>query len=500
MSLCALKIPPIRKTKTWKFAGKFLWKRQFEKDQVKFGKWTRDQLIELGPTFIKLGQIASTRADLYPLDFINQLESLQDNVPSIDKYYVETMIKEHINSDMFSSFDYEPFKSASIGQVHKAVLTDGREVVVKLKRPDIYNIMKQDTDDVRDIVNLLEKIGVDTGTGSGYVLNESIEYLLAETDYEKEMENAIRFRKSFNRMKWVKVPKVYKGLSNENMIVMEYVESEKLADISDPDVNGKKVCQALINSYVIQTMDYGFFHADPHPGNIGFSKEGKLVFYDFGLIIGLSDDIKEGFQNIFISIINKDTKGIVDTLIKLGVILPMSSDTNDIELFFKTGLNYLETLDGKNLRDDILQDELLLSLAQTKPFIIPTSFVYLAKAFSTIEGTCVLLDPDFTYLEYLEPLIKEQVSDSIDIGSMLTTSVEMPSRIKNISMAMLDMEQSRASMKRSMEKSRKEMRYVQYSVLLAVFAGNLLEQYKEVSVFLTLISLDLALRAFRKNQ
>jgi len=162
------------------------------------------------------------------------------------------MIKEHINSDMFSSFDYEPFKSASIGQVHKAVLTDGREVVVKLKRPDIYNIMKQDTDDVRDIVNLLEKIGVDTGTGSGYVLNESIEYLLAETDYEKEMENAIRFRKSFNRMKWVKVPKVYKGLSNENMIVMEYVESEKLADISDPDVNGKKVCQALINSYVIQ--------------------------------------------------------------------------------------------------------------------------------------------------------------------------------------------------------------------------------------------------------
>jgi predicted unusual protein kinase regulating ubiquinone biosynthesis (AarF/ABC1/UbiB family) len=314
------------------------------------------------------------------------------------------------------------------------------------------------------------------------------------------MENAIRFRKSFNRMKWVKVPKVYKGLSNENMIVMEYVESEKLADISDPDVNGKKVCQALINSYVIQTMDYGFFHADPHPGNIGFSKEGKLVFYDFGLIIGLSDDIKEGFQNIFISIINKDTKGIVDTLIKLGVILPMSSDTSDIELFFKTGLNYLETLDGKNLRDDILQDELLLSLAQTKPFIIPTSFVYLAKAFSTIEGTCVLLDPDFTYLEYLEPLIKEQVSDSIDIGSMLTTSVEMPSRIKNISTAMLDMEQSRASMKRSMEKSRKEMRYVQYSVLLAVFAGNLLEQYKEVSVFLTLISLDLALRAFRKNQ
>jgi len=505
MVRCALKpitikLPSKSRTNTWKFAGKFLWKQQFEKDQVKFGKWTKDQLIELGPTFIKLGQIASTRVDLYPMDFIKQLESLQDNVPSIDTYSVENMIKKHISSDIFQSFEYEPFKSASIGQVHKAVLSDGRNVVVKLKRPDIYNIMKRDTDDVRDIVNFLEKIGFDTGTGSGYVLNESIEYLLAETDYIKEMENAIRFRRSFRKMKWVKVPKVYSVLSNENMIVMEYVESEKLNDISDPDVNGKKVCQALINSYVIQTMEYGFFHADPHPGNIGFSKEGKLVFYDFGLIIGLSDDIKEGFQNIFICIVNKDTKGIVDTLIKLGVILPMSSDTSDIELFFKTGLNYLETLDGKNLRDDILQDELLLSLAQTKPFIIPTSFIYLAKAFSTIEGACVLLDPDFTYFEYLEPLIKEQVSDSIDIGSMLTTSVEMPSRIKNISTAILDMEQSRASMKRSMEKSRKEMRYVQYSVLLAVFAGNLLENYKEISAFLTLISLDLAVRAFLKNR
>ena len=493
--------PQRQKQKTWKFAAEFLWKRQFEKDQVKFGKWTKDQLIELGPTFIKLGQIASTRADLYPLDFITQLESLQDNVPPIDKDLVETTIKEHIDVDVFSSFEYEPFKSASIGQVHKAVLNTGKEVVVKLRRPDIYNIMKRDTDDVRDIVHFLEKVGIDTGTGTGYVLDESIEYLLAETNYEKEIENAVRFRKSFKKMKWIKIPKVYKELSNENMIVMEYVESEKLANISDTNVNGKKVCQALINSYVIQTMDYGFFHADPHPGNLGFSKDGKLVFYDFGLVIGLSDDIKEGFKKMFLYIVNKDVKGIVDTLIDLGIILPTTSDTSDIELFFKTTLNYLETLDGKSLKNDILQDELLMSLAQTKPFIIPTSFVYLAKAFSTIEGTCVKLDPDFTYFEYLEPLIQEQVSDVIDIGDMFSTSVEMPNRIKNISTAVLGLEKSRASIKRSLEKSRREMRYVQYSVLSAVFAGNMLDHGSQSAfVVLTLISLDLVLRASRKNR
>ena len=506
MALCALNITPKlnlpskHKSKTWKFAGEFLIRKQFQKDQVKFGSWTRDQLVELGPTFIKLGQIASSRVDLYPLEFTRELESLQDNVPPIEEKKIIDMIETHVNSGTFSYFEHKPFKSASIGQVHKATLQTGENVVVKLRRPQIYETMKSDTDNIKDIVNLLEKIGIDTGTNTGYVLDESIDYLLAETDYEKETLNAKKFRKSLKNVEWMKIPKVYMELCTPDMIVMEYIASEKLNDITDPNVNRKKVCEALINSYVIQTMDKGFFHADPHPGNLGFSSDGKLVFYDFGLVIDISDEMRQGFNELFIHIINKDTKGIVNVLIRLEVILPTTSDTSDIELFFKTTLNYLETLDGKNLKNEILQDDNLLKLAQEKPFIIPTAFVYLAKTFSTIEGTCIKLDSDFTYIEYLEPILREQVSDAIDIGSMFSTATEMPSRIKNISTALLGMEKSRASMKRSMEKSRKEMRYVQYSVLLAVFAGNLLENYKELSAFLTLISLDLAVRAFRKNR
>ena len=465
MALCALNITPKlnlpskHKSKTWKFAGEFLIRKQFQKDQVKFGSWTRDQLVELGPTFIKLGQIASSRVDLYPLEFTRELESLQDNVPPIEEKKIIDMIETHVNSGTFSYFEHKPFKSASIGQVHKATLQTGENV-----------------------------------------LDESIDYLLAETDYEKETLNAKKFRKSLKNVEWMKIPKVYMELCTPDMIVMEYIASEKLNDITDPNVNRKKVCEALINSYVIQTMDKGFFHADPHPGNLGFSSDGKLVFYDFGLVIDISDEMRQGFNELFIHIINKDTKGIVDVLIRLEVILPTTSDTSDIELFFKTTLNYLETLDGKNLKNEILQDDNLLKLAQEKPFIIPTAFVYLAKTFSTIEGTCIKLDSDFTYIEYLEPILREQVSDAIDIGSMFSTATEMPSRIKNISTALLGMEKSRASMKRSMERTRKEMRYVQYSVLLAVFAGNLLENYKELSAFLTLISLDLAVRAFRKNR
>ena len=272
MALCALKPilikPPSKhKTRTWKFAGEFLIRKQFQKDQVKFGAWTREQIIELGPTFIKLGQIASSRVDLYPLEFTRELESLQDNVPPIDRDTIIDMIETHVNSGTFSYFDHEPFKSASIGQVHKATLQNGEEVVVKLRRPKIYETMKSDTDNIKQIVSFLEKVGIDTGTNTGYVLDESIDYLLAETDYEQETKNAKKFRKSLKKIDWMKIPKVYQKLCTPDMIVMEYVPSEKLDNISDSRVNKKKVCEALLNSYVIQTMDKGFFHADPHPGN-----------------------------------------------------------------------------------------------------------------------------------------------------------------------------------------------------------------------------------------
>ena len=453
------RVVPNQKAKTWKFAAKFLWKNTFVQNKSELGEWTRDQLLDLGPTFVKLGQIASTRADLYPPEFTKQLESLQDNVPPVD-------IQGIVNLDHFEAFDEIPFKSASIGQVHKATLKNGKQVIVKVKRPNIYDIMKTDTDNIRDIVRFLEKVGVDTGNSSEFVLNESIEYLLGESDYRQEMDNAIRFRKNMKDIKWIKVPKVYTEFSNDDMIVMEYVESEKLTELTNPNVNKKKICEALINSYVIQTMDKGFFHGDPHPGNLGFSAKGKLVFYDFGLIIDLSNELRDGFKKIFGCIIDKDTKGIVEILITLKVIVPSTSDVSDIELFFETVLGYLETLDGSN----IMNDDIAVQLAMEKPFVIPSSFVYLAKSFSLIEGICLQLDPDFNYYTYLEPMIQQQFVESLDIQDTLMKTAEMPAKIRNISTAVLGLEKSKAAMKRSMSKTRQEIRMVQYSIVSALMA------------------------------
>jgi predicted unusual protein kinase regulating ubiquinone biosynthesis (AarF/ABC1/UbiB family) len=460
--LCIAQHNPVRvnrKLKTWKFAAKFLWKNSTVQNKSELGRWTRDELLELGPTFVKLGQIASTRGDLYPPEFTKELETLQDDVPPVK---LDTVV----NYDVFKEFDPVPFKSASIGQVHMAVLHNGQKVVVKVKRPGILETMKEDTDNIRDIVHFLERIGIDTGNSSGYVLDESIQYLLGEADYLQEIENAAEFKRSMKDVDWIKIPRVYKKYSNDEMIVMEYVPSTKLTEIKDPKVNKKKICEALINSYVIQTMENGLFHADPHPGNLGFSSRGKLVFYDFGLLVKLSEELRDGFKNLFGYIITRDTAGIVSVLISLGVIVPTTTDVSDIELFFESILGYLETLDGSG----ILKDDLAVQLAAEKPFVVPTSFVYLAKSFSIIEGICLQLDPEFNYFTYLEPMIQQQFMESIDLNDMLLKTTEIPSKIGKISTAVLGLEKSRAAMKRSMVKTRREIQVVQYSVLCALLA------------------------------
>ena len=460
-----VKLVSNQKLKTWKFAANYVWKEKFTEDKAELGRWTKGELLELGPTFVKLGQIASTRGDLYPPEFIRELESLQDNVPAFDY----NLVKDKLNMDIFKSFEETPFRSASIGQVHKAVLKNGKHVVVKLKRPGIYETMESDTNTVRKILKFFQTIGVDTGNSSDFVLNDSIEYLLGEADYLQEVENAIKFKKAMKGVDWVKIPRVYKRYCTDEMIVMEYVPTEKITEVKNKKINKKKVCEALVNSYVIQTMDAGLFHADPHPGNLGVSKNGKLVFYDFGLIIDLSDELTEGFKDLFLCIINRDTKGIVNILIRLGVIVPTSSDVSDIELFFENILGYLETLDG----GAIMNDDLAVELAMEKPFVVPTSFVYLAKSFSLIEGICLQLDPEFNYFTYLEPMIQQQFMESIDIGEILMTTTSIPSTIGKINTSVLGLEKSRAAMKRSISKTRQDIQVVQYSVVCALLAQQL---------------------------
>ena len=178
--------------------------------------------------------------------------------------------------------------------------------------------MQSDTETLKRNSKLVQSLGIDTGNSSDFVLNDSIEYLLGEADYIQEVDNAIKFKRSLKDVDWIKIPRVYKKYCTNEMIVMEYVPTDKITEIKDKKINKIKVCEALVNSYVIQTMEAGLFHADPHPGNLGISRNGKLVFYDFGLVIPLSDELREGFKDLFFCIVKRDTSGIVENLYTPG--------------------------------------------------------------------------------------------------------------------------------------------------------------------------------------
>jgi len=487
-----------RKIKTWKFGSEFLVRNALVKDKAALGRWTRDQLIELGPTFVKLGQIASARSDLYPLEFVRELEMLQDDVPAVAYESIVDLIDE----SAFETFDPEPFKSASIGQVHRATLHGGKDVVVKIRRPGIIETMREDTENVVELVAFLDNIGIDTGTGANnYVLVESVENLLKECDYENEVDNAVQFRRNFKKIPWVKIPKVYRKLSGSDAIVMEYVASEKLGEITDPRINKKNVARALMRAYVLQTMHHGLFHADPHPGNIGFrtTNGGQLVFFDFGLCIPISNELKEGLFDAVVPLMTRDSKAVVEILTRLGMIVP-TTDAGDIEIFFDLVINYLETLDVKSMGDDIMNDPIMLELARDKPFIIPAEFIYLAKAFTLAEGLLVSLDPDFNYYTYLEPIVRENMPDvKIDVGDMAASVAEVPSRVRAISKGITGLEKSRANLKRQVKRNRNEIRLSQYSIMSLMFAFEVRESNAVAFVVFSSLSLFFQVLRFRND-
>jgi predicted unusual protein kinase regulating ubiquinone biosynthesis (AarF/ABC1/UbiB family) len=182
--------------------------------------------------------------------------------------------------------------------------------------------------------------------------------------------------------------------------------------------------------------------------------------------------------------------------VALKIIIP-SSDLGDIEVFFETILDYLGTLDAKNFTEELMSDEIIANLAREKPFILPSSFIYLAKSFSLIEGLCLKLDPEFNYYTYLEPIVADQVKQAIDIQSMLTTTAEMPTRVKNISTAVLNLEKSRNAMKRSLDKTQREVRFALYSTLSAILAVE-----QDDKILMSLFTVMAAWFAFtsRKNR
>jgi predicted unusual protein kinase regulating ubiquinone biosynthesis (AarF/ABC1/UbiB family) len=228
---------------------------------------------------------------------------------------------------------------------------------------------------------------------------------------------------------------------------MEWVDGTKITNINElsREFDTKKISEYLVKSFILQTMDFGFFHADPHPGNIAVTKNGRLVFYDFGLVSKIPPEIQNKSRDIITYIFQKKTRELVDLFIDIGLIIPDTKNKFEITLFFDSILNYVD----KNQNDDTLKQIILDKLSEERPFIIPGSFIFLAKTFTLLDGICQQLNPEFTFINYLQPYIEESVD--INLSQIAFQSINMPSKINDISNTMYNLQQQRLELNKRFE-------------------------------------------------
>lgn len=387
-------------------------------------------LEELGPTFIKLGQLLSTRPDLLPREYIEKLRELQDNVEAVEYEKIRNKLNEEFDkniNELFLYFEPKPMAAASIGQVHKAVLKDGTEVVIKVKRPNIDNIVNADLAILLNIARLAEnRIPEIRIYEPVEKIEEFAQNLKKELDYTLEGWNIERFKQNFDKDETIYVPKVFWDYTTKEVLTMEYIDGIKVNQIDKIEKLGldrKKIAVNGAKSIMKQIFIHGYFHGDPHPGNILILKNSKIVFIDFGMMGRIDEQTKRKLAILITYIVNKNSHGIVDVLLDIGVA-NKNIDLAKFELDIDDIVNryYGRTLKQINIAQ--LINEIFLLLAKYR-INIPSNFTLLLKCIITIEGVGRELDPDFNIIEVARPFVKKIIINRYNPTNLLKDSVEI---------------------------------------------------------------------------
>ncbi|XP_073266500.1 protein ACTIVITY OF BC1 COMPLEX KINASE 8, chloroplastic isoform X1 [Populus alba] len=405
-------------------------------------KWLKESILRLGPTFIKIGQQFSTRVDILAQEYVDQLSELQDQVPPFPSETAVSIVEEELGApvdDIFDRFDYEPIAAASLGQVHRARLK-GQEVVIKVQRPGLKDLFDIDLKNLRVIAEYLQKVDPKSdGAKRDWVAiyDECANVLYQEIDYTMEASNAELFASNFKEMEYVKVPAIYWEYTTAQVLTMEYVPGIKINKIQALDqlgVDRKRLGRYAVESYLEQILSHGFFHADPHPGNIAVDdvNGGRLIFYDFGMMGSISPNIREGLLEAFYGIYERDPDKVLEAMIQMGVLVPTGDMTavrrtalfflNSFEerlaaqrreremetaqLGFKKPLSKDEKIEKKKQRLAAIGED-LLSIAADQPFRFPATFTFVVRAFSVLDGIGKGLDPRFDITEIAKPYALE---------------------------------------------------------------------------------------------
>lgn len=376
---------------------------------------------ELGASFVKLGQLLSLRPDLIPREYCDELAKLQDDCEPIPYHEVEHIIRSELSqpiNKLFKSFDKKPIASASIGQVHVAKLKNNKKVAVKVMRPGIRALMQTDLEILEYLSRLFKHHIKQEYVDPEEIFDEFKRYTENELDYMKEAHVIKLFSNNFNEDKNVKIPMVYDKLTTSRVLTMEFIEGIEIREIiSHPGhyqhVDKKKLSQLIVNSIMKQIFVDGLFHADPHPGNIIFNK-GNIGFIDFGIVGRIDNEMKEKLGFLFISLLTKDTDGIVKSFIGLSLVdadVDAAALKNDISETL--GAYYDVGVDKVDMVQLFLKS---LSVAKKHKIKFSRDFVLLGKTLMTLQGVSSELDHEFNLVKATHPflvkLVKQKASAS----------------------------------------------------------------------------------------
>lgn len=374
----------------------------------------RSVFQDLGPTFIKFGQILSTRHDLIPEEFILEFSQLQDCVPAMPYERVRAVIEAELHQPpekLFESFEQEAFAAASIGQVHRARLRDGTDVVVKVQREGIDEIIRSDLDILFYLAHRLEQselVDVSTFDPVG-ICDEFARSIVQELDYVREAQNILTFGRNFATVPHVKIPGVFLDYCTHRVLCMEFVRGVRGNRIDRTTVNGRALAEIGARAVLQQVFKDGCFHADPHPGNILIQDGGTICFLDFGMVGRLSLKMKDNISRLLISLINRDYDALARELVYIGE----PAQEIDLDRFSMSLMDTLDPYYGVALRqiDLGLMIRSITSLLMRHQLKLPANYAMMLKALISIESMAKSMDPDFDLMKEARPFVEELVID-----------------------------------------------------------------------------------------
>ncbi len=406
--------------------GKNFFVKKTKKEKIKrltLAQRARMACEELGPTFVKLGQILSTRPDLISREFIEEFSKLQDKVPPFSFSEVKEIFQKELGksiSDVFIEFDERPVASASLSQVHKAKLPSGEYVAVKVQRPNIEEYIKSDISILLDLAKFMDKRMIN---GHIYqpieIVKEFSKSIKRELDFISEGRNIDKFRVNFKNSETVHIPKVYWQLTTSRILTMEYIVGLKVSDIDnshDFQYDKKLISARGADMMLKQIFVDGFFHGDPHPGNIFIMKNNIIALLDFGMVGRVEESTMVNMASLLIATIGNDADKIIKVLEQMEIIGPEIS-AKELKIEIKDFIDKYYGVPLKQLEISVIMEEILEIMIHHQ-IKIPSDLALLVKSLVTIEGIGRELDPDFDMVAHTKPFARQLISRRYSLSNL----------------------------------------------------------------------------------